>query len=261
MSQNNHNSKSQLRSKETDKIFSNKLSEIAKFEFNADVAKVFDDMISRSVPFYNEIHHILIDILSRYSLPAQAPIYDFGCSTGHTLSILKQHKLPNPLIGIDSSQEMINKAKEKIEKVFQDPTQDNQIELVCDDLRSSVSQISPASLIAMNYTLQFIPLEDRDKLLSDIHSKLVPGGLLFLAEKVKSPSPFINELLNDLYYDFKKRNGYSELEIAQKREALENVLIPVSSERQLAMLREAGFVHVDMIFRWYNFACYIGIKK
>ena len=131
-------------------------------------------------------------------------------------------------------------------------------QLVCDKIENI--DFKKSKLIIMNYTLQFIPVEQRLPLLKRIFKSLENGGILILSEKIISESNDFNPLLTTLYYDFKRRNGYSELEIHQKREALENVLIPLTPSDQLELLKRAGFQKEDMIFRWYNFACFMGIK-
>lgn len=239
-----------------DQIYASKQEVIKSFQFDQKVAEVFDDMLGRSIPFYSEIHHILVDIYRRLAseLPA-GHIYDIGCSTGETLSILsqvisKQHSL----IGIDPSQAMIDKAHQKLSQKKINPA----VQLIT--ATAQEIEFDPAAVILMHYTLQFIPLQERDLLLQKIYHSLRPGGIFLLAEKLKCTSKKIDQLTTNLYYDFKRRNGYSEIEISQKREALENVLVPVSTSRQLAMLREAGFENTEVIFRWYNFAYYIAIK-
>lgn len=247
-----------------DQIFSQKLGQIARFEFNEQVANVFDDMLTRSIPYYQEIHQVLFDLFLQVpsELWRDRAIYDLGCSTGETLSFLAskalERKIKASFIGLDSSQAMIKKAQEKRELL----PHNEGLEFHCSDIRSFDPSIwkKPAQMIIMNYTLQFIPMEDRDDLLKNICDKLAPGGFFILAEKVISPGKQINGLMNELYYDFKRRNGYSELEVAQKREALEKVLVPISPSRQLATLRESGFSQADVIFRWYNFAAYLAIK-
>ncbi len=115
-------------------------------------------------------------------------------------------------------------------------------------------------MVIMNYTLQFIPRDRRLGLVKKIYDSLNTGGVFIFSEKIVSSNTSVNDLLTDLYYDFKRRNGYSELEISQKREALENVLIPLTAEEQMELLQKAGFVKCEVLFRWYNFACFIGIK-
>lgn len=130
--------------------------------------------------------------------------------------------------------------------------------LLCQNIEDT--EIADADLVIMNYTLQFLDPDKRQQVLANIHNGLRKGGVFMLSEKIRVDEEHIHALLTELYYDFKRRNGYSELEIAQKREALENVLRPITPEQQLEALRAAGFSKVDMIFRWYNFASYIGIR-
>jgi tRNA (cmo5U34)-methyltransferase len=239
-----------------DKFFSKKMDSIKSFEFDENVAKVFDDMVSRSVPFYDEIHRIILDLLDRAY--QGGPIYDLGCSTGTTFAIIAKHLenknivLPE-FIGIDNSAAMLKKCHEKMAL--------NNIKnasFQCQDLRDT--EINNAGMVIMNYTLQFIDKENRKDLITNIYDGLEEGGLFILSEKIISKDDKIDDLLVELYYDFKRRNGYSDLEISQKREALENVLVPMTPEEQIDQLKNAGFKKVEMIFRWYNFACYMGIK-
>lgn len=240
----------------TDKYFSDKMTKIKDFEFTEDVAEVFDDMVSRSVPFYDEIHRIILDLVDRAY--KGGTIYDLGCSTGTTFSIIAEHlrkqnkDLPE-FIGIDNSPSMLKKCHEKMKK-----HKVSQAFFECADLAEVVFKKS--DMIIMNYTLQFIKPAKRQLLLNNIYKSLNKDGVFILSEKIKSNKTSINDLLIELYYDFKRRNGYSELEISQKREALENVLIPMTPEKQIEQLKEAGFKKVEMIFRWYNFSCYMGIK-
>jgi tRNA (cmo5U34)-methyltransferase len=246
-----------------DQVYKRPIDKIPGFEFNEDVVSVFDDMISRSVPFYDEIHRILLDVIDR-TFDGGGLVYDLGCSTGTTISLIDQHlksqnkknldakTLPS-YVGIDNSEPMLKKCLEKLKA-----NKVENVELKCQDLQNT--QFEKSKLVIMNYTLQFIPVEERKELLSKIYASLETGGAFLLAEKLQSPDPNIENFITDLYYDFKRRNGYSELEISQKREALENVLVPLTPKNHMEMLTEAGFTKVEMIFRWYNFACYLGIK-
>lgn len=243
---------------ETDNIFKRKLKKIEPFQFNDEVASVFDDMVERSVPFYTEIHKILLDILGKSFLPGDR-IYDLGCSTGTTIKIIHDFLKENfpdkyfELVGIDNSESMLKTCEKKLKE-----SGVSSFTLLNDDLEKM--DFSPSGLFIMNYTLQFINPIKRPELLNKIYNSLRPGGVFILSEKIKAEDSFIDELLTDLYYGFKRRNGYSELEIAQKREALENVLVPITPNNQIELLKMAGFKKVEVLFRWYNFACYLGVK-
>ncbi len=241
---------------QTDQLFRSEV--MSSFKFDGAVAQVFDDMVSRSVPIYAEIHQVILDLVSKRQWDQGHKIVDIGCSTGSTLFMLehffKQEGGTVPkLIGLDPSEDMLNKARAKASQYT-----DSNIKFFC--LGASDLAETNIDVAIMNYTLQFIPLAERVGVLSRIHQGLRPGGLFILAEKIKSPTTEIQDVITDLYYDFKRRNGYDELEISRKREALENVLIPLSQEEQVSMLRQSGFQKSEMIFRWYNFACYVGIK-
>lgn len=236
-----------------DQFYGVPFKEITPFTFNAEVAQVFDDMVRRSVPFYDEIHKIICDLLNYHYQPGDT-IYDLGCSTGTTLKIIDHYlgDKSGKMIGIDESLPMINKAKEKIGHLCN-------VELI----HSPIQDINfeKCGIVIMNYTLQFIDKSLRHEILTKIYESLRPGGIFILSEKINSESALVHNLLTDLYYDFKRRNGYSELEISQKREALENVLVPLTPKEQLELLKNCGFMQSEMIFQWYNFASFIGIKQ
>lgn len=241
-----------------DTVFQKPRAEIKAFQFNEEVVEVFDDMVSRSVPFYHEIHGVLLDMADR-CLAENAAIYDLGCSTGTTMVLLDQHLIKRKIhrgriYGIDNSKAMIQACEKKCAEFEM-----TDYELRTQDLEEFEFP-EPAGLVIMNYTLQFLAQKSRDGLIKKIYDSLAPGGIFLLAEKICSEDNEIQDLTTTLYYDFKKRMGYSELEISQKREALENVLIPLTPEAQVSQLKAGGFEHVEMLFRWYNFAVYLGKK-
>lgn len=239
-----------------DKVFGDKRDRISPFEFDQKVANVFDDMVSRSVPFYKEVHQLILDIVDRV-YTGEGNIYDLGCSTASTICLINEKltkkNISANFVGVDNSGPMLEKAKQKAAQ--------NKVKSV-QFIQSNIQEIDfeNAEVVILNYTLQFLPVADREKILTKIYQSLKKGGVLILSEKIKSPVSTIEELTTDLYYDFKRRNGYSELEISQKREALENVLIPLTPKEQMNMLKNSGFNKTEMIFRWYNFASYIGVK-
>ncbi len=237
-----------------DQIFKAPLKSIGIFSFNEDVAEVFDDMVSRSVPFYNEVNGIILDIVDK-CYQKKSTIYDLGCSTGTTMEMLFKHLKEDcgVLYGCDNSQQMLDKCKQKLKS-----KRVTNFKLLCSEIESL--EMKKCGLVIMNYTLQFIPIKKRMAVLKKIYSSLNKKGVFIYSEKIVSKSKVIDKLKTDLYYDFKRRNGYNELEISQKREALEKVLVPITVEKHLAMLKRAGFVNVELLFKWYNFACFIGIK-
>jgi len=239
-----------------DKVFDKKIKSVRDFKFNNGVAQVFDDMVTRSVPFYDEIHFIIKDILNKTNFK-EGLIYDLGCSTGTTISLiyshLKSQKRAPRFIGIDNSAPMIKQCRQKLKRLGV-----KNYKLLCGTIENI--ELEPSNFIIMNYTLQFIDPQKRAQILEKIYKALLPGGIFILSEKISCKNSKIDELFTDLYYDFKRRNGYSELAIAQKRQALEDILIPLTTEQQLKLLRKAGFLKCDTLFRWYNFASFIGIK-
>ena len=242
-----------------DHVFKRRQHEIKAFEFNQTVADVFDDMVSRSVPFYNEIHRLITDYSNYFTHhDKENLIWDLGCSTGTTIGILDQHLQKNQkicrFVGVDNSAPMIEKATEKLNNLNVE-----KVRLLCGNIED-VELDKNIDMVIMNYTLQFIREDLRPKILKNIFHSLRPGGVFILSEKINTNDSTFHQLITDLYYDYKRRQGYSELEISQKREALENVLIPLTPNQQIDLLRQAGFNHVEQAFRWYNFTSYIALK-
>ncbi|MCB0193082.1 MAG: carboxy-S-adenosyl-L-methionine synthase CmoA [Anaerolineae bacterium] len=224
------------------------------FTFNDEVVRVFDDMVSRSVPLYYEVVAAAAHWAKAYYQPGTRLI-DVGCSTGTFLELLGRFlKEPAVLVGIDNAPAMLTKAAEKLAHL-QDR---HQIELRCEN--AGDGSFTGSSVVVMNYTLQFLPLAERRPLLQAIYDGLAPGGLLFLSEKVKSGSPRIQETITHHYEAFKARNGYAQTEIERKKEALENVLVPLTYEQQIQMLRDTGFSHVDSLIRLHNFVSFVALK-
>jgi tRNA (cmo5U34)-methyltransferase len=238
-----------------DNLFRKKNSFITDFDFGKNTAQVFDDMLSRSVPFYNEIQRMIAE-LAAYFAVEDTNLYDLGCSTGETLITIDQ-KIPNrvKLIGIDSSENMLAKAKNKMDE----SKVSHKYELISSDLNQGIN-IDNASVVIMNLTMQFIRPLYRMKVVRSIAQGINEGGCFIVVEKALSSNSLINRLFIKLYYEFKKRSGYDELEIKQKREALENVLIPYHYDENRQLLLENGFKNCDCFFRWYNFCGMIAVK-
>lgn len=233
-----------------DKVFEKSITK--QFEFDEEVASVFDDMLNRSVPYYKEMQRLTINFALNF-LKENDTVYDLGCSTASTLIELSKHcdKKLN-LIGIDNSQAMLNRARQKSKAFGVD------IEFIEGDIHDVM--LKNAKLIISNYTLQFIRPLQREKLVQKIYDALEDEGIFIFSEKVISSNKILNKQSIDEYYRFKKTQGYSEFEIAQKREALENVLIPYSEEENKQMIKDAGFSHCETLFKWVNFATFIAIK-
>lgn len=238
-----------------DLLFSRKRKLIQNFNFGKETTAVFDDMLSRSIPFYEEIQRMIREMAATFAVPG-TNIYDLGCSTCNTF-IGMNGSMPPDLnyIGLDSSQDMLDKAREKLISVGFNKN----FELILCDLNKPIP-IKNASVVILNLTLQFIRPLHRERMIQNIVQGMNEGGCLLLVEKVLSPNSTINRLFIKYYYDFKKKNGYSELEIAQKREALENVLIPYHFEENRELLLNNGFKSCDSFFRWYNFCGFLAIK-
>lgn len=242
-----------------DKIFLGEGKQTRAFEFNAEVAEVFDDMLERSVPFYLEQLNMVGDIGKHFWIP-RTNVYDLGCSTATMLVGLCQ-KLPVSarLVGYDNSPAMLERARQKIaENHFR-----KNIEVRLGELNGSLSDIvlENASVITMCWTLQFIRPLGRDNLVRRIYDSLVNGGALIVTEKILTNNGHMNRFFVDFYYDLKRKHGYSDTEIARKREALENVLIPYQVKENLDLFRRNGFEIVETFFQWFNFAGFLCIKS
>jgi len=237
-----------------DKIFETS-NAISDFKFDKAVANVFDDMVSRSVPYYHEIQRMVTELVNDFA-QENTNIYDIGCSTGTTIELLdKTLKQKNvTLVGIDNSEEMIKKAREKLEKNL-----NHKFDLQFGDINSYLN-LQNASAVLMVLTLQFVRPLYREKIAKNIFDSLNENGCLILVEKLTCKDTNFNRLFIEHYYDYKRRNGYSEIEITKKREALENVLIPYRIEENYELLYNAGFKQVEVFFRWYNFCGIIAVK-
>lgn len=238
-----------------DEVFRERQSAIADFNFGEKVASVFDDMLDRSVPFYSEVQRMIGELAGDFVMPG-TNVYDLGCSTGNTLLTLHSCVPADvKFIGLDYSPQMIERCRAKLAAHRVNRPQ----ELICADLNQGVA-IQNASLVLMVLTLQFIRPLYRDQLIGQILRGLNENGCLILVEKVLGEDSLFNRLFIKNYYDFKKRNGYTEMEISQKREALENVLVPYKLLENREMLLRAGFRYCDVFFKWYNFCGLVAVK-
>ncbi len=226
------------------------------FSFNDKVAEVFDDMLERSVPCYRQVIDMTGKLLDTFVKDGDL-IYDLGCSTGRPLialaEMLKTKKLR--YVGMDSSEAMINKARLKAEMY----SKQKQIAFELADI--TTAPLEPCRAVLLSYTLQFLRPLNRAAFLRKIYEALEPGGILILSEKIISHHSLLNRSFIDIYLDFKRQQGYSELEITKKREALENILIPFSIAENLNLLSEAGFTGSESFFQWFNFVSFVAVKE
>lgn len=233
----------------SDRLFAKPLAEIAGFRFDHRVVDVFPDMIRRSVPGYATIVAMTGTLAERYAQPGTR-CYDLGCSLGASTLALRQGigARDCTIVAADNAPAMI----ERCQAVLAADTGAAPVELHAADIREL--DIANASVVVLNFTLQFIAPAERAALIRRIRAGLVPGGVLVLSEKIAFADAALDALMIDLHHAFKRANGYSELEIAQKRAALEAVLIPEMLDVHRARLREAGFAAADVWFQCFNFA-------
>lgn len=235
---------------EKDKVFTEKISK--KFEFDEAVASVFDDMLSRSVPFYDEVRRLVISLILAEQREGRK-ILDLGSSTAKfLLDLHSKMSVPMDLKGVDNSQAMLDRATQKcqafgahIKLEYADMLEYNYVQ---------------EDVIVANYTLQFIRPLQRLELVNKIYNGLQDDGLFIFSEKVAFEDKQLDKQMIDIYYTYKKEQGYSEYEIAQKREALENVLIPFTVKENIQMCKDAGFTRIETVFQWANFVTFV-VKK
>ena len=233
-----------------DKVFDKPIEK--SFEFDEAVASVFDDMLSRSVPFYDVVRGIIISLILKEQRDG-IRVLDLGSSTAKfLLDLYAKMDSDMELKGIDNSQAMLTRANQK-SKAF-----GANIELEFADMLSY--NYNEKDIIVANYTLQFIRPMQRVELIKSLYNGLNEDGIFIFSEKVVFDDKRLDKELIDIYYEYKKTQGYSEYEIAQKREALENVLIPFTIEENIKMCKDAGFRSVDTIFQWANFVTFIAKK-
>jgi tRNA (cmo5U34)-methyltransferase len=239
-----------------DEVFKEEIEKASDFKFGAGVAKVFDDMVNRSVPYYGEMQRMMAELAADHAKPGTL-VYDLGCSTGTTMIGMDTMVDKNiKFVGVDDSPQMLDKCKSKLMELGF--SRDYDLKLA--DLNQGV-EINNASVVVLCLTLQFVRPIYREKLLDDIYKGLNPGGVLILIEKILAEDSLFNRDFINYYYNYKRRNSYSEMEISQKREALENVLIPYKLSENITMLRDRGFAHCEVFLKWYNFSGMIAVKK
>ncbi|GHQ81263.1 carboxy-S-adenosyl-L-methionine synthase [Helicobacter pylori] len=238
-----------------DTLFNQSLNK--RFCFDEKVAHVFDDMLERSIPYYYEMLDLGAYFIAqnlKENTNAKPLIYDLGCSTGNFFIALNQQIQQDQdieLVGIDNSMPMLKKAQEKL-KDF------NNIRFECMDFLEV--EFKEASAFSLLFVLQFVRPMQREVLLKKIYNSLALNGVLLVGEKIMSEDRILDKQMIELYYLYKQNQGYSHNEIAFKREALENVLVPYSLKENVALLESVGFKHVEALFKWVNFTLLVARK-
>ncbi|MCC8365774.1 carboxy-S-adenosyl-L-methionine synthase CmoA [Xenorhabdus sp. PB61.4] len=238
-----------------DSLFSAPIANLGDWSFDERVAEVFPDMVKRSIPGYSNIISMIGMLASRFVTP-DSQIYDLGCSLGAaTLSIRRNIDVDGcRIIAVDNSPAMVERCRRHID-AFKAKTP---VEIIEQDILDT--DIQNASMVVLNFTLQFLQPDDRQKILNKIYAGLKPGGVLVLSEKFNFEDQNIGELLFSMHHDFKRANGYSELEISQKRSMLENVMRTDSVETHKSRLTQAGFQHSEVWFQCFNFGSLLAVK-
>jgi len=227
------------------------------FEFNEDVARVFPDMLKRSIPGYGASIQAIGSLAGRFVQP-DSHCYDLGCSLGaSTRAILKNITVAGcHIVAVDNAPAMVRRARALLES---DSTPGRtQVSVIEADVQNV--EITNASMVVMNYTLQFLPLDERPAMIHRIAAGMIPGGVFVLSEKVVDEDAGIEAALVKLHHQFKRSNAYTDLEISRKRSALENVLLPETVATHQRRLIDAGFRNVGVWFRYFNFISILAIR-
>ena len=237
-----------------DQLFSNKEASPSSFSFDKEVVSVFDDMVDRSVPMYRALQFLIIEFASRFLRP-DSIILDLGCSTGKSLYELAKmvRGFNGKFIGIDSSQEMLDKAHVRCENY-------SFIHFKNQDLNQLKLDVS-TSVVILNLTLQFVSPDNRQNVISQIYSSLEENGALLFVEKVIVSNSSLESVYREVFHSFKQSQGYSKHEILQKETSLEGVLIPYTECDNRRLLENSGFKDIEVFYRWGNFVGFIAVKR
>ena len=241
--------------KNSDQLFASSFTKVSDFIFDEKVAAVFENMANRSIPGYGVILS-MIGVITREFAQDSSNLYDLGSSLG-AVTLAMRNNLQDKkckIIAIDNSLAMVERSKQFIDA----DESSAPVEVFCEDIQKS--KIENASIVALNFTLQFLDPLSRLPLLKKIYNNLLPGGVLLLSEKLSFEENEEQEIQDRLYYAFKRAHGYSELEVSQKRTALEKVMLTDSLSVHQSRLKEAGFSNSWLWFQSFNFVSILAVK-
>ncbi|MFH1680138.1 MAG: methyltransferase domain-containing protein [Candidatus Eisenbacteria bacterium] len=224
-----------------------------RWKFDGQVAENFDSHVRKSVPLYEEVQSMVVD-MSEWFVAEGSTVYDIGSSTGETIALLMEKhsgKKTVRFIGIESSAAMIPRARAKC--------RGRNVRFVNKDVMD-VPRLAGADFVYSLYTIQFLPLKHRTKLLSRIHRDLSEGGVFLVVEKIRAEAPATEDMWLELYWDFKSGRGLTDDMILQKARSLRGVLFPLTLGENVRLLEEAGFANIEVFFKWFNFAGLIALK-
>ncbi|EAJ0333142.1 carboxy-S-adenosyl-L-methionine synthase CmoA [Campylobacter lari] len=232
-----------------DEIFKKPLEK--QFEFDANVASVFDDMVARSVPFYAQNLKLITQLITHFA-PQNAKICDLGCSTASLLLALFEKRKDLQLSGVDNAKAMLDIASNKT-RAFGARV---------DFYEQNLDEFSffKNDVFVATYTMQFIRPPKRQEIIDKIYQNLNDGGIFIMSEKILYEDVKISKKMIEIYENYKQDQGYSKLEIATKREALENILIPYTQNENINMLKNSGFKIIESVFKWVNFETFVAFK-
>jgi tRNA (cmo5U34)-methyltransferase len=232
------------------------LHDRARWQFDGSVTDVFDNMLARSIPQYEVMREAVFDLGSKF-VRQQTAIIDLGCSRGEALApFVSKFGGLNRFVGIEVSPTMLAAARER----FAGAIAEGIVDIRDLDLRAGYPS-EKASMTLAVLTIQFTPIEYRQKIVRAVFEHTLPGGAFILVEKVLASTAQLDELFVERYHAMKARNGYTTEEIERKRLALEGVLVPVTARWNEELLKDGGFRHVECFWRWLNFAGWIGVKE
>lgn len=222
-----------------------------KWVFDDEVAQCFDEMLKRSIPNYETMRELVYNV-GRHYVKDGAAVMDIGCSNGNAaLPFVKTFN--NQFILCDVSESFLDLCR----KGFKEH---KNVQIINHDLRNGVPDVQSCLILSI-LTIQFTPIEYRQKVINSVYEHLQPGGAFIFVEKLLGTTYDIDSVLVDEYYELKRENQYTQEQIHAKRKSLEGVLVPITESWNVDLLRSAGFKKIDCFWRYLNFAGYLAVKE